>query len=84
MDMPDIVFEGSLEAKDQCTSLCDAYSNIPLGCTFAQWTQSNCYCRLYNEPISAYLGHCQLLAGPPNLGDCPVTHPKDSSCDGLR
>ena len=83
-DAPSIVFEGSLDAEDQCASLCDAYSATPIGCTFAHWTLKDHYCRLYDEPMSAYLKNCERLGGPPDLGDCPVTHPEDSSCDGLR
>jgi len=84
VDAPSIVFEGSLDVEDQCTSLCDAYSATPMGCTFAHWTSIGRKCRLYNEPLWAYLSHCELLGGPPDLVDCPVTHPEDSSCDGLR
>ena len=84
VDSPSIVYEKSLDAEDQCTQLCDSFSQTSVGCTFSHWTRDDHYCRLYKEPLSAYLGHCQLLGGPPDLGDCPVTHPEDSSCDGLR
>jgi len=83
-DGPSMVFEESLDDEDQCTSICDAYSVTPIGCTFAHWTSVGGKCRLYNEPLSEYLSHCLLLGGPPDLGDCPVTNPEDSSCDGLR
>ena len=79
-----MVLQETLEDEDQCRSICEVYSKTPTGCTFANWTSYSSTCRLYNEPLSTYLGHCQLLGGPPHLGDCPVTQPDDNSCDGLR
>ena len=41
-------------------------------------------CILYNEAFSDYLANCQLLSGPPDVSDCPVDHPEENSCAGMR
>ena len=86
-DQPAIVFEDQLETEEECVALCQTYASIPvIGCTFAAWEAGVVLgkCTLYKEPFANYLGHCQLLAGPPDVSGCSVDHPTENSCDGIR
>ena len=31
-----------------------------------------------------YIGHCQLLSGPPDIAGCAVDDPEENSCHGIR
>ena len=81
--------EFHLETEEECISFCQTYSAIPaLGCTFAAWEASSGasggMCTLYKETFAMYIGHCQLLSGPPDIAGCSVDDPDENSCHGIR
>jgi len=85
-DQPSVVFEDQLASEQECVNFCKTFAASALGCSFAAWTKGALggKCVLYNEDFAEYIGHCELLSGPPDVSGCPVDDPSEGSCDGIR
>jgi len=87
-DQPDIVDEFHLATEEECVAICQTFAAVPdIGCTFAAWEAggvSGGLCTLYKETFANYIGHCQLLSGPPDIVGCSVDDPEENSCHGIR
>ena len=87
-DQPDIVDEFHLDTEEECITICQTFAAVPdIGCAFAAWDASGVsggMCTLYKETFAMYIGHCQLLSGPPDTAGCSVDDPEENSCHGIR
>ena len=76
------IFELNTGSQAICQNLCGTLPECQFYAFYKEPVQ-NVDCHLFKEPFSAYINHCQIRIGPPNVfgGTSECLTPEEHTCD---